>query len=111
MDRRILGNGRNEGMRGIACHRSSEVRVMAAVGLWQDLREGLDQAAHLCRGLLRKEVDASWCKGAYGGDQKEQIPGIELLIWRTASPCKEVNDNEGVSLQRHRRGLQNGAEG
>ncbi len=80
----------------LACSISTEVRVMAASGLWQDVREGLDQAETLCEDLLREHRGIVWCGSASKGSdrpgggrsadpRKPTVPGIDLLTWRTSS--------------------------
>ncbi len=46
---------------GITCAVTPEITVMAASGLWQDLREGLGQAESICNDLLESRQRAAWC--------------------------------------------------
>ena len=63
------------------CALAPEITVMAASGLWQDLREGLGQAELLCSGLLEKRRAPAWC-GQVG--RQVQPPDFPDLPWRNA---------------------------
>ena len=59
------------------CALAPEITVMAASGLWQDLRDGLDQAELICSDLPGNRRPAVWCAG-------QRLSSLELadLPWR-----------------------------
>jgi len=76
----------------MACDISTEARIMAASGLWQDLQEGLVQAETLCNDMLEKHRGTARCEqayrrtiagqGRYGHSLRATVPGVDLLVWR-----------------------------
>ncbi len=66
-----------------ACVILMEVRIMAASGMWQDLRDGLDQAETICGDMLRNRRAARCERGRSGESGRSLLPGLDLLVWRT----------------------------
>ena len=62
------------------CAFASEITVMAASGLWQDLREGLGQAELICGDLLEKSNAPAWC-----GQVRRRVisPDLAGLFWQS----------------------------
>ncbi len=89
-----------------ACDLSTEVRVMAASGLWQDLQEGLVQAETICNALIGDRYGSERCEQAFRGTitgqgrpgqpPRSTVPGIDLLVWRTASGGACGRGGEGI---------------
>ncbi len=67
-----------------ACVILTEVRIMPASGLWQDLRDGLDQAETICGDMLRDRRAAPCERGSSGEPARSLLPGLDLLVWRTS---------------------------
>ncbi len=55
------------------CSGFAGVTVMAASCLWQDLREGLEQAELLCSGILGNRESALWC-----GRTERRLSGFDV---------------------------------
>ena len=96
MDRRDMKNREQEPPKNeMTCDISTEVRVMAASGLWQDLQEGLVQAETICNALMGRHRGTAQCEqayrgttagqGRYGPSLRATVPGIDVLVWRTSS--------------------------
>ncbi len=63
------------------CALGPEITVMAAEGLWQDLREGLGQAEVICSDLLADQTRSARC-----GDIRRRMSSTDIPVpsrWNT----------------------------